>query len=281
MPNIGDRLEEARKRQGISVREASEATKVRGDILLSLENNNFDFDLPDVYKRGFLKLYARFLKMDTDKLMTDFDAAMLGRSKVKRSDAREFFGRMDLPERTAPLGSKESAPPFGDHQERGAARPEGQPAEPMEQAADTTLYWKIGLIFVGTFVIVGLLALLVQSIFSSDEDAAPAGSAIVESAGGSAGSVAVATPGEVTLIGLGDTNVIVKQLSNNQKIEDASGSIEAGEEITFAREGPIVIVSTEIENLAVRINGQEFRPSGMTGLRKWFFDADGPFNPYQ
>lgn len=278
MPNIGDRLEEARKRQGISIREASEATKIRGDLLLSLENNNFDFDLPDVYKRGFLKLYGRYLKLDTDKLMTDFDAAMLGRSKIKRSDSREFFGRMDLPERTAPLGSKESTPPFSQNDEPHRSPNEGLPAEPIEQQADTSLYWKIGLIFVGTFLIVGLLALLIQSIFSSGSD--PEGddqTRLVENVD----DTLPAIPTEVTLIGLGDANVIVKQLNDNEKIPNASKSIEAGEEITFTRVGPIVVVSTQIENVAVRINGQEYRPGGMNGLRKWFFDENGPYNPYE
>ncbi|MEO0797052.1 MAG: helix-turn-helix domain-containing protein [Verrucomicrobiota bacterium] len=273
MPNIGDRLEEARKRQGISIREASEATKIRGDLLLSLENNNFDFDLPDVYKRGFLKLYGKYLKLDTDKLMTDFDAVMMGRSKVKRSDSREFFGRMDLPERTTPLGSKESTPPFSAQEGNPRAANEGQPAEPIEQQADTSLYWKIGLIFLGTFVIVGLLALLIQGMFSSSSDDADTGggsSSIVENTDGGE-----AVPGEVTLIGLGDSSVVVKQLNTNEKI--ASGSLETGEEITFTRVGPIVVVSDSIENVMVRIDGNEFRPEGQSGLMKWYFDENGPY----
>jgi len=299
MPNIGDRLEEARKRQGISIREASEATKIRGDLLLSLENNNFDFDLPDVYKRGFLKLYGRYLKLDVDKLMTDFDAAMLGRSKVKRSDSREFFGRMDLPERTTPLGSKDATPPHGQHahleHEHGPAEP-SSPADAIEQETDTSLYWKIGLIFVSVFLIVGLLALLVQSIFSNSPNDPPEtsnGTTMVEPAPASgarpdgAGATPATAPSEVTLIGLGDTNVIVKQLNNlatsqdDTRIQEASGSISAGEEITFTRQGPIVVVSTAIENVAVRIDGQTYRPGEMQGLRKWYFNETGPFNPFR
>ncbi|GHC04454.1 helix-turn-helix domain-containing protein [Cerasicoccus arenae] len=279
MPNIGDRLEEARKRQGISIREASEATKIRGDLLLSLENNNFDFDLPDVYKRGFLKLYARFLKLDTDKLMIDFDAAMMGRSKVKRSDAREFFGRMDLPERTTPLGSSESTPPFGQHEEPRRANPDSQPSEPMEQQSDTALYWKIGGIFVGVFIIISLLTLLVQSIFSSEPD-----TTIQESDTVVAADPAIpATPTEVTIIGLGNTSVVVNSLDGNQefkeRIRQASGSIAAGDEISFMREGPIMIVASNIENIAVRINGREFRAEGMTGIGRWYFNAVGPYTP--
>ncbi|WP_269542844.1 helix-turn-helix domain-containing protein [Cerasicoccus fimbriatus] len=280
MPNIGDRLEEARKRQGVSIREASEATKIRGDLLLSLENNNFDFDLPDVYKRGFLKLYARYLKLDTDKIMADFEAAMLGRSKHKRSDSREFFGRMDLPERTTPLGSSESTPPFGDHEE--PKNPESKPAERMEQQADTSLYWKVGIIFVAVFVIFSLLTLLVQSIFSSDPEETDPGTetTITDNSGGGPGNSAAANaPMNVVLIGLGDTSVVVNTVNGGERIREASGSLEAGEDIPFTANGPIMIVASNIENIAVRINGREYRADGMSGLGRWYFKETGPYNP--
>ncbi|WP_309398280.1 helix-turn-helix domain-containing protein [Cerasicoccus maritimus] len=283
MPNIGDRLEEARKRQGVSIREASEATKIRGDLLLSLESNNFDFDLPDVYKRGFLKLYARYLKLDTDKIMADFEAVMLGRSKVKRSDSREFFGRMDLPERTTPLGSSESTPPFGTHDEEGSRpnRGEGKPAERMEQQADTSLYWKIGAIFVGVFIIFTLLTLLVQSIFPGDSDApddSPADTAITDTTDTDS-TVATAGSMNVVLVGLGDTSVVVNTVEGNQRIVEASGSLQAGEEVSFSANGPIMIVAQNIQNIMVRINGRDYRAGSMTGLGRWYFNENGPYTP--
>ena len=44
MQSIGERLEEARKRKGISLREAAEATKIRSDFLGYIEQNKMDFD---------------------------------------------------------------------------------------------------------------------------------------------------------------------------------------------------------------------------------------------
>jgi cytoskeleton protein RodZ len=61
MQTIGERLEEARKRKGVSIREAAETTKIRGDYLQKFEANSFDVDLPPLYVRGFLRSYARFL----------------------------------------------------------------------------------------------------------------------------------------------------------------------------------------------------------------------------
>lgn len=284
MPSIGDRLEEARKRQGISIREASEATKIRGDLLLSLENNNFDFDLPDVYKRGFLKLYGKYLKLDTEKLMADFEAAMLGRSKVKRSDAREFFGRMDLPERTTPLGSSESSPPFGEHEDQPARKhePAGEPADAMEHVSDTTLYWKIGGIFVIVTAIVALLALLIMNIFSGDETADGAladngGQVVNEDPTGGLPAV----PSDITIIGRGNSFLVVRNVNTNEKVEGAPNQIRAGQQITLTREGPVMIAASNIENLEVKIDGRTFRAEGVTGANKWYFNEEGPYTPGQ
>jgi len=281
MPSIGDRLEEARKRQGISIREASEATKIRGDLLLSLENNNFDFDLPDVYKRGFLKLYGKYLKLDTDKLMADFEAAMLGRSKVKRSDAREFFGRMDLPERTTPLGSSESTPPSGEHEETPRSKPEatGSPADAMEQASDTGLYWKIGGIFVVVTIIVALLAVLVMNMFSTETvTVVGAGDEVVNT---DPADDLPALPTELTLVGRGNSFLVIRDVATNEKVPGAPDKISAGEVVTIMREGPVMIAASNIENLEVKIDGRTFRAEGVRGANKWFFDEDGPYTPGQ
>ena len=68
MQTIGERLEEARKRKGISIREAAEATKIRGDYLNKFESNQFDIRLPEIYIRGFLRTYAVFLILSGDKI---------------------------------------------------------------------------------------------------------------------------------------------------------------------------------------------------------------------
>ena len=71
MQTIGERLEEARKRKGISIREAAEATKIRGDYLHKFEGNQFDINLPEIYVRGFLRTYATYLKLSSDKINSD------------------------------------------------------------------------------------------------------------------------------------------------------------------------------------------------------------------
>src|SRR5476649_2656841 len=96
MQSIGERLEEARKRKGVSIREAAEATKIRGDYLHKLETNKFDLGLTPLYVRGFLRNYAHWLKLPADKLVGDFDALGLDSPRTARPINREVYGRMDL-----------------------------------------------------------------------------------------------------------------------------------------------------------------------------------------
>ena len=70
------KLEEARNRKGISIREASESTKIRGDYLTSFESGNFDLKLPDVYLRGFIRVYARFLGIDPESAVSDLNVEL-------------------------------------------------------------------------------------------------------------------------------------------------------------------------------------------------------------
>ena len=96
MQSIGERLEEARKRKGISLREAAEATKIRSDFLGHIEQNKMDFSLPEIYKRGFLKNYARYLKLDYDKIMTDYNAQQLSKSRLGKKAGSEWFGQLEV-----------------------------------------------------------------------------------------------------------------------------------------------------------------------------------------
>ena len=78
---IGQKLEEARNRKGISIRQAS-VSKIRGDYLTSL-SLNFDLKLPDVYLRGFIRVYARFLGIDPESAVSDLNVE-LGVRKINQ-----------------------------------------------------------------------------------------------------------------------------------------------------------------------------------------------------
>lgn len=75
MQSLGERLQEARQRLGVTVREAADVTKIRGDFLQAMEANQFEsIPLADVYKRGFVRIYAKYLRLDDEKAASDFNA---------------------------------------------------------------------------------------------------------------------------------------------------------------------------------------------------------------
>lgn len=96
MQTIGERLEEARKRKGVSLREAAEATKIRGDYLQKLEANQLDLGLSPIYLRGFIRGYAHYLGLSAEKLVNDFDDLNPDSARAGCSANREIYGRMEF-----------------------------------------------------------------------------------------------------------------------------------------------------------------------------------------
>ncbi len=70
--NFGDRLRMEREKQGFSLADVAQETKIRQHYLVALENEDFDSLPARVYSVGFVASYARFLKLDADKLVKDF-----------------------------------------------------------------------------------------------------------------------------------------------------------------------------------------------------------------
>jgi hypothetical protein len=130
---IGERLEEARKRKGVTIREAAEATKIRGDFLTAMEDNQFDLGLPSIYVRGFLKNYARFLKLDAQRILNDFDAHQLGKVPQANRPARESLGSMDINRGAGQAADEDNAPSAEPSQQRVvvADAPEDDSPDPV------------------------------------------------------------------------------------------------------------------------------------------------------
>jgi cytoskeleton protein RodZ len=70
---IGRALRTARVRQGKSLEEASRDTRVRSDYLDALEREEFDRLKGDVYVRGFLSSYARYLGLSPEKVIAAYE----------------------------------------------------------------------------------------------------------------------------------------------------------------------------------------------------------------
>lgn len=266
MQSIGERLEEARKRKGISLREAAEATKIRSDFLGYIEQDKMDFDLPEIYKRGFLKNYARYLKLDYDKIMTDYNAQQLSKSRLGKKAGSEWFGQMEVKntegeEAFDHLESEESTS-YGRITAK-PARAEAAESNDDEDEADKTFYMKIGLVFVGTLALVFVVFGLIWAILGSGSDAtaeAPELRDDAEMTQPADPSPSVLGSDSVTLLANGGS-VYITVTQKNDGARIYRGAIEVDNPLTLDKSGPVEIMFTRGEHLVIEAGGERFRPS--------------------
>ena len=98
-PNsMGAYLRAARRKRRVGIERAAEETRIRADFLMRMESDEFDFLAP-AYVRGFLKTYARFLRVDPDPLLEEFDRRFGARVDTAQMIALEKHGRRTRLER--------------------------------------------------------------------------------------------------------------------------------------------------------------------------------------
>jgi cytoskeleton protein RodZ len=71
-PRIGAALQQERERQGLSLEDLEERTKIRTRYLRALENEDWDIIPGPTYVRGFLRTYAEALGLDPEELVDDY-----------------------------------------------------------------------------------------------------------------------------------------------------------------------------------------------------------------
>jgi len=294
---IGERLEEARKRKGVTIREVAEATKIRGDYLLSMEDNSFNIDLPQIYVRGFLKNYSRYLKLDPNKVLTDYDAHLLGRSPhsvVGTRPSKESFGQMEITDGkdkpSEQVVVSEAPEDEGPEPEirynlgTEANRPDSPPPPTLEKKGtrhdqeiwneNKTLYMKIGLVFAGILLVSIILIVLIQ-LLSGKSDTPEINPEVATSSQQqpveSSVDPALTTLNDDTVIISATDNVtlIVEQTLDRKRLY--SGSLNAGETISLDTEGPVSIRFTNGSAISIEKNGQQYSV-GQTGVGRTVID---------
>ena len=97
MIEIGNTLREARTRQGLSIHDAEEATKIRTRYLQALEEEDFEVIPGSTFVMGFMRTYASYLGLDADMLVEEYrnrydprylDAHRLPTTRVRTRSAR-------------------------------------------------------------------------------------------------------------------------------------------------------------------------------------------------
>lgn len=84
-PAIGNRLREARQKQGLEISECADATRIRERYLVAIEDGRFE-SLPDpAYVNGFVRAYAAHLGLTIEGPVRELpaDPAPPGRSRSR------------------------------------------------------------------------------------------------------------------------------------------------------------------------------------------------------
>ncbi len=268
MQSIGERLEEARKRKGVTIREAAEATKIRGDYLNSFENNNFQINVPDIYVRGFLRSYCNFLKVNSEKVITDYNANLLGEAKAAKREHREFFGRMELQQ--TPLVNEENkaapATPIDDDKLR--AEEETDEKVSFLDKIDKESAIKIGIVAVIAIMLLLVIIWLFRTLTSGgiDDNANTNTTGLVptqQTTTATATTTPAAETETIVLIATGDVRVSVTECNTGKVLLDYFPMV-AGQREPIEKSGPVKIDYTAGENLQVEIKGTAYG-TGKTG----------------
>jgi len=87
MPTVAEQLRLAREQQHLDIYQVAEITKIRTDHIRALESGQYDCFSAQVYIRGFVRTYARALKLDEVRLAADLDAELSQTEKFSEPPA--------------------------------------------------------------------------------------------------------------------------------------------------------------------------------------------------
>jgi cytoskeletal protein RodZ len=100
MPGLGDEFRAARESRHLSLSDVSEQIHIRSVYLQSIENEEWSVIAAPVYVRGFIRTYARFLGLDPEHAVEQFNASI--GALAARPHEPVPLGPIDTPWRPSP-----------------------------------------------------------------------------------------------------------------------------------------------------------------------------------
>lgn len=264
MKNLGEILQEARKAKGVSLRDAADATKIRSDFLGNMEQGDFSFDLPEIYRRGFLRLYAEYLGLDENTIMADYNAFVSGARSDKDSQKSnpaksQFFSKL-TEESEEPLSASlryENEPQTGDF---GSG-----PATPLERGIGKVKkqYVKIGSVFAAVAALVVVIVVAVSTLSSGPD------------AGEATAQQSANTEFIITITPIRDTYYTLSAEANPNDIK-FQGEALRGKVRVFPTKETLVLYPKNLEDLAIDRNGAAIDLSKAPRMPKYRLLAPNP-----
>jgi len=86
---VGYTLRQERERQNLSIEDIEQGTSIRALYIEAIENGEYDKLPGNVYTKGFIKNYAKFLELDADAMVKEFMADIAELSTTPQTPATE------------------------------------------------------------------------------------------------------------------------------------------------------------------------------------------------
>ena len=86
---VGYTLRQERERQNLSIEDIEQGTSIRALYIEAIENGEYDKLPGNVYTKGFIKNYAKFLELDADAMVKEFMADIAELSATPQTPATE------------------------------------------------------------------------------------------------------------------------------------------------------------------------------------------------
>jgi len=83
MATVAEQLRLAREAQHLTVVQVAETTKIRTDHVRALEEGNYEIFSAPVYIRGFVRTYAKLLKLDAQEVLATLDQELAQTEKFR------------------------------------------------------------------------------------------------------------------------------------------------------------------------------------------------------
>jgi cytoskeletal protein RodZ len=98
--NFGERLKREREMREVTLEELTKATRISTRFLLALENESWDKLPGGVFGHGFVRTIARYLGLDEESLLSEYDMARGDKSQLEPEKPEE---RIPAPPKWIPV----------------------------------------------------------------------------------------------------------------------------------------------------------------------------------
>jgi cytoskeleton protein RodZ len=94
--SFGERLRREREMRGIGLDEIATATKISARNLRALEDEKFSQLPGGIFNKGFVRAYAKFLGIDQDQIVAEYEAASQETEVAREQKLKEDFSKAEF-----------------------------------------------------------------------------------------------------------------------------------------------------------------------------------------